>query len=432
MPQPEAGHRCGSFDQPRRWGTPSARGRDAVGHARPNGAGPRGSARKFCPPSQGPRPPGGRRWPRGEPPSGRRLRVHGGVRPQLQGQLALLSCEPWRSPAPRRTAWRAAAPARPRRLRPTPPPPLSPCASRAEVRNRCQAVRPWISRASAARRRARRGSRRRCPRAPPRSRRSRRRQHRDHPRALLGAPGHLAARDQRQLVAGQVGVLALVGVGEVDPGARHFDQDLALAAARAWAVGHLEDLWAAELLDLDRAHARAMYRRPLGSAAAWPGRGRFDRLRRDQVSLRRARARCSAAPPCTSRWRRASSPTFAWSARWATTSATRSTPCSRHEVDTTDWSTCGAARRSSTRRLRVRPQHRPLRGHAARRVRRLPAQALGGLQAGGTLFLANIQPDLQREVREQCRDARLAGLDSMNFWIESARESLCAPWPAWT
>jgi cytidine kinase len=40
-----------------------------------------------------------------------------------------------------------------------------------------------------------------------------------------------------------------------------------------------------------------------------------------------------------------------------------------------------------------------------------------------TLFLANIQPDLQREVREQCQ-AKLAGLDSMNFWIESARESL--------
>src|ERR687891_488558 len=39
------------------------------------------------------------------------------------------------------------------------------------------------------------------------------------------------------------------------------------------------------------------------------------------------------------------------------------------------------------------------------------------------LFLANIQPDLQREVREQC-SARVAGLDSMNYWIESARESL--------
>jgi len=41
-----------------------------------------------------------------------------------------------------------------------------------------------------------------------------------------------------------------------------------------------------------------------------------------------------------------------------------------------------------------------------------------------TLFLANIQPDLQREVREQCTGARFAGLDSMNLWIETARESL--------
>ncbi len=40
------------------------------------------------------------------------------------------------------------------------------------------------------------------------------------------------------------------------------------------------------------------------------------------------------------------------------------------------------------------------------------------------LFLANIQPDLQREVREQCTGAKLAGLDSMNLWIETTRESL--------
>jgi sugar/nucleoside kinase (ribokinase family) len=40
------------------------------------------------------------------------------------------------------------------------------------------------------------------------------------------------------------------------------------------------------------------------------------------------------------------------------------------------------------------------------------------------IFLANIQPDLQRDVRDQCRDARLAALDSMNLWIETARESL--------
>jgi sugar/nucleoside kinase (ribokinase family) len=41
-----------------------------------------------------------------------------------------------------------------------------------------------------------------------------------------------------------------------------------------------------------------------------------------------------------------------------------------------------------------------------------------------TLFLANIQPDLQREVRRQCTGASLAGLDSMNLWIDTARDSL--------
>jgi sugar/nucleoside kinase (ribokinase family) len=40
-----------------------------------------------------------------------------------------------------------------------------------------------------------------------------------------------------------------------------------------------------------------------------------------------------------------------------------------------------------------------------------------------TLFLANIQPDLQRQVREQSA-AQLVGLDSMNLWIDTARDSL--------
>ncbi len=40
------------------------------------------------------------------------------------------------------------------------------------------------------------------------------------------------------------------------------------------------------------------------------------------------------------------------------------------------------------------------------------------------LFLANIQPDLQRRVREQCDGARFVALDSMNLWIETARDSL--------
>jgi sugar/nucleoside kinase (ribokinase family) len=42
-----------------------------------------------------------------------------------------------------------------------------------------------------------------------------------------------------------------------------------------------------------------------------------------------------------------------------------------------------------------------------------------------TLFLANIQPDLQRQVRAQC-EARFSGLDSMNLWIETAQDSLRA------
>jgi sugar/nucleoside kinase (ribokinase family) len=43
-----------------------------------------------------------------------------------------------------------------------------------------------------------------------------------------------------------------------------------------------------------------------------------------------------------------------------------------------------------------------------------------------TLFLANIQPDLQRQVRAQCEGARFCALDSMNLWIDTARDSLLA------
>jgi sugar/nucleoside kinase (ribokinase family) len=41
------------------------------------------------------------------------------------------------------------------------------------------------------------------------------------------------------------------------------------------------------------------------------------------------------------------------------------------------------------------------------------------------LFLGNIQPDLQRDVRRQS-SAGFAALDSMNLWIETARDSLVA------
>jgi len=41
------------------------------------------------------------------------------------------------------------------------------------------------------------------------------------------------------------------------------------------------------------------------------------------------------------------------------------------------------------------------------------------------LFLGNIQPELQRRVRSESA-ARFSGLDSMNLWIETERESLVA------
>jgi len=40
------------------------------------------------------------------------------------------------------------------------------------------------------------------------------------------------------------------------------------------------------------------------------------------------------------------------------------------------------------------------------------------------LFLANIQPDVQRGVLDQIDSARFSGLDSMNLWIDTARDSL--------
>jgi sugar/nucleoside kinase (ribokinase family) len=45
-------------------------------------------------------------------------------------------------------------------------------------------------------------------------------------------------------------------------------------------------------------------------------------------------------------------------------------------------------------------------------------------RASDVLFLANIQPELQQQVRAQCREARFVALDSMNLWIETTRDAL--------
>lgn len=45
-------------------------------------------------------------------------------------------------------------------------------------------------------------------------------------------------------------------------------------------------------------------------------------------------------------------------------------------------------------------------------------------KASKLLFLANIQPTLQKRVREQCPDAEFVAMDTMNFWISSVKEEL--------
>lgn len=47
------------------------------------------------------------------------------------------------------------------------------------------------------------------------------------------------------------------------------------------------------------------------------------------------------------------------------------------------------------------------------------------------LMLGNIQPSLQRSVREQMNGARLAGGDTMNFWIEGHRDELLRTIAGW-
>jgi sugar/nucleoside kinase (ribokinase family) len=45
-------------------------------------------------------------------------------------------------------------------------------------------------------------------------------------------------------------------------------------------------------------------------------------------------------------------------------------------------------------------------------------------RSSDVLFLANIQPELQLDVRRQLPDARFVALDSMNLWIDIARDEL--------
>ena len=96
----------------------------------------------------------------------------------------------------------------------------------------------------------------------------------------------------------------------------------------------------------------------------------------------------AASTPTTSSTSRAAGPSSGPAS--TSTTSTSATPTTRS-------STCSATSSPSSRTPRARPT---------------------------SLFLANIQPDLQRQVREQCPGARFVAMDSMNLWIETARDSL--------
>ena len=127
-------------------------------------------------------------------------------------------------------------------------------------------------------------------------------------------------------------------------------------------------------------------------AAALLHRGAGGRAGRRRLRRRRVRDawRAAGSSATTSSGWRAARP----SSGAATTSSTSTPP-----TPTTPSSTSSASSSRSSRRPRG---------------------------AAEMLFLANIQPDLQRQVRAQCEGARFAALDSMNLWIETARDSLLA------
>jgi len=49
-----------------------------------------------------------------------------------------------------------------------------------------------------------------------------------------------------------------------------------------------------------------------------------------------------------------------------------------------------------------------------------------GIRSCANIFLANIDPDLQRDVLDQLRNPRLVLCDTMNYWIQGKREELLA------
>jgi sugar/nucleoside kinase (ribokinase family) len=261
--------------------------------------------------------------------------------------------------------------------------------------------------------------------------------------ALAGVLAHardLGAGDQRERRLGEVLVAALVGVGEVDPRARDADQHLAVAGLWDRELGELEHLGAAELLHLDRMHGAGPYLRPPPPRLA---------------GLPRAREPCTLTPPMSvtvvgslaydavrtpfgsrERMLGGAATHFALAAsffdevrvvgpvgddfREEDMEILRTRGTVTDDVErvaggkTFFWSGEYGdnlnSRETITTELNVFEHFQPKLSDASR--------------ASDVLFLANIQPDLQLAVREECRAARFVAMDSMDLWINIAHDAL--------
>ena len=165
-------------------------------------------------------------------------------------------------------------------------------------------------------------SSRRRPRRTPRSRRCRRARRRARRReaaaVALDRARDLGARHERQLVARQVGVLARVGVGEVDARRARRGSSTSPSAGSGTGASSTSSSTSGpphSLIRIARMRATRAQRLPrAGPSAPHVASPSSDPSPSTPSRPRRASATaCSAAPPCTSRSPRRSSPRRAWS-----------------------------------------------------------------------------------------------------------------------
>ena len=219
---------------------------------------------------------------------------------------------------------------------------------------------------------------------------------RDDALAGVGAhAGDLGAGDQRQRRSREVGVVALVGVGEVHARAGDLDQHLPGPGLRRRQLDELEHLGSAELLHLDRAHAPAGYPSAGRAAADTLALSALPTESPPPMSLTvvGSIAFDAVTTPFGSREKMLGGSAVHFSLAASFFTDVRVVGPVGDDFGDDEYAVLHArgvitddiehvARRQDVllaRPLRVRPQHRAHRRHAAQRLRRLRAQALGRL-----------------------------------------------------